>query len=51
MEGIASVKTSASEHTVTVQFDSEKTSLDDIIKSLNDVGYTVGEPVAVEPEG
>lgn len=51
MEGITSVKTSASDHTVIVQFESEKISLDDIIKSLNDVGYTVGEPVAMEQTG
>jgi len=51
MEGIASVKTSASDHTVIVQFDNEKITLDDIIKSLNDVGYTVGEPVAIGSAG
>jgi copper chaperone CopZ len=33
---------------VSVQFDSERISLDNIIQSLNDVGYTVGEPVALE---
>jgi len=50
MEGITSVKASASDHTVIVQFESEKISMDDIIKSLNDVGYTVGEPVLLAQE-
>ena len=30
-----------SEHTVTVRFDDEKTSLDEIIAALNDAGYMV----------
>jgi copper chaperone CopZ len=38
------VEASASEHTVTVQFESETLDLDRIIRALNDVGYTVGEP-------
>ncbi len=33
------------EHTVGVDFDDEKTSLESVIKALNDAGYTVGEPV------
>ena len=48
MEGITSVKTSAADHTVTVQFENDKVSLDDIIQSLNEFGYTVGEPAALE---
>ena len=31
-------------HTLTVSFDDEVTSLEEITKTLNKVGYTVGEP-------
>jgi copper chaperone CopZ len=29
------------EHTVTVEFDDELVSIDDVIQALNDAGYTV----------
>ena len=38
-----------SSHTVTVKVDDPK-RLDAVIKALNDVGYTVGAPTALEPE-
>ena len=31
------------EHTVTVEFDDEQLSIDDIIRALSDAGYTVPE--------
>ena len=36
-------------HTVTVKVDDPK-RLDAIIKALNEAGYTVGTPRALEPE-
>ena len=38
---VQSVKTDMSAHTVTVEFDDEKQSLDTIIEALNKAGYTV----------
>ena len=35
------------EHTVTVQFDDEELSVDDVIKALNEAGYTVPSHTAV----
>ncbi len=32
-----------SDHTVTVSFDDDKASLDDIVAALNEAGYTVPE--------
>lgn len=40
---VASVETDMRDHTLTVAFDDEKASLDDIVKALNDAGYTVPE--------
>jgi copper chaperone CopZ len=31
------------EHTVTVEFDDEQLSIDNVIRALNDAGYTVPE--------
>jgi copper chaperone CopZ len=36
------------EHTITVAFDEEKTSLDTIVSALNDVGYVVKERTKLE---
>ena len=33
--------TDMSEHTVTVEFDDEQMSIDDVIRALNQAGYTV----------
>ncbi len=38
-------------HTLTVRFDDEATSLEDIIGALNGVGYTVPEHRRVETDG
>ena len=36
------------EHTITVGFDDEKTSLDRIVSALNDAGYVVKERTKIE---
>jgi len=38
---VTSVDTDMSEHTITVGFDDEKASIDDIVKALGEAGYTV----------
>jgi copper chaperone CopZ len=48
VENVNSVKADQVEHTVTVAFDDEKVKLDQIIKALNDAGYTVGEPTKLD---
>lgn len=35
-------------HTVTVGFDDQAVKLDDLIKALNEAGYTVGTPKKLE---
>jgi copper chaperone CopZ len=38
---VTSVATDMNEHTVTVEFDDDQTSIDDIVKALGTAGYTV----------
>ena len=38
---VDSVKTDMRKHTLTVQFDDDKTSLDEIVQALAKAGYTV----------
>mgnify|MGYP002528644904 FL=1 len=38
---VTSVATDMNEHTVTVEFDDDQTSIDDIVKALGPAGYTV----------
>ncbi len=41
MKNVDSVDTDMNAHTMTVAFDDQKTSLDEIIVALNKAGYTV----------
>ena len=41
IEGVISVKASFKEDTVSIEFDTEKTSLDDIIDTITGAGFTV----------
>ena len=38
---IRSVETDMSEHTLTVEFDDDDLSIEEIIRTLNEAGYTV----------
>ena len=38
---IRSVDTDMNDHTVTVEFDDDQMSIDDVIQALNEAGYTV----------
>ncbi len=40
---IESVETDMNDNTVTVAFDDENASIDDVVKALNDAGYMVPE--------
>ena len=41
MTHVRAVETDMNEHTLTVEFDDEKLSLDRIVQTLNEAGYTV----------
>ena len=38
---VTSVASDMNDHTVTVEFDDDQTSIDDIVKALGKAGYTV----------
>ena len=44
---LTSVQTDMNQHTVTVAFDDDETSIDDFVKALNEAGYEV---TSYEPE-
>ena len=48
---VESVATDMNAHTLTVRFDDEATSLEDIVGALNGAGYTVPEHRRVETDG
>ena len=48
MPNIESVATDMKNHTVTVNFDDEKTSVDAVVTALNKAGYTVPAYKATE---
>ena len=41
MTDVRAVESDMNDHTVTVEFDDEKLSLDSIVQALNEAGYTV----------
>jgi copper chaperone CopZ len=41
LESVEAVDADMNEHTVTVRFDDEATSVDEIVAALNEAGYTV----------
>ena len=48
VDHVKSVETDMIAHTVTVQFDDAKVSLDTIVEALSDAGYTVPKHKKVE---
>ena len=51
MDAVESVTTDMDAHTLTVSFDDEKTSLDDVVGALNKAGYTVPESRKTSGDG
>ncbi len=47
MTDVRAVETDMNEHTLTVEFDDEKLSVDSIVQVLNDAGYTVPKQTQV----
>ena len=51
MKDIQSVSTDMQTHTVTVTFDDEVVSMQDVLGALNDAGYTVPDYRRLEADG
>ena len=51
MQAIQSVSTDMQAHTVTVTFDDEEVSMQDVLGALNDAGYTVPDYRRLEADG
>lgn len=50
MKDVQSVSTDMRAHTVTVTFDDEEVSMQDVLGALNDAGYTVPDYQQVDAE-